>query len=650
MTQIINPIPFEISGFGASSSGQYQLADNAYDYALDGMPFLSATRDAWPYSEAMSPIKKQQFDSFAEPGEQSLQDWWLRSQSSFTGGAGILYQDPDTDNQFSYRFSDSLGVDNWTPGQLKLLNQPALDASDTSSTLLVRGFVDASARDSYWRMNPTDLVKHRIAGVSSTITDGAGTNKWLASSGATYYLFKDNGAWTGSDDGAATQFYTWTATNVIGEFVKARVFAAVDRALYVLPFTGGPPIAIGTLTPVYTHPSADWIWTSITEGPNAIYAAGNDGTTGSIFRFTLDTTGTVPTLSAGIITARLPAGEKVNTIYGYVGSFVGIATSKGFRVGEIDSNGDIAYGPLLFAPTDGCTGITGFDRFMWTGSTNAHDGQSGLYRVDLGAQIQEQTTRAVRYAYARDIFSLGAAGAITSVTMFGSSDRKVFSVIGSGTYRELFGSETDDTILVANGYLNTGRIRFNTEEPKLFKFFSARTSTPLYGTITVTILAENGSVIPYTSYSSESGAGTADVATPLPEGPQNWIQLKFTLDASVDSETRNVSPVLNAWQVKALPGSIRQRLITQTFLLFDQEMDKTGQNVGYDGYARKRFESFKALARAGDSFTYQELAEDLSTQVVIEDWKFVQGAPPGPNHNVIGGYLTVVLKTVADNI
>jgi hypothetical protein len=649
MTNIIDPIPFEISGFGTTGGGLYELKDNAYDYALDGLPFLSATRDAWPYSEAMSPIKKQQFDSFAEPGEQSLQDWWLRSQSSFTGGAGVLYQDPDTDNQFAYRFSDSLGADAWTPGELKLLRRTFQANADTSSTLLVRGFVDGTGDDCYWRMNNTDLIKSNFS-LNTAIVDGAGTNKWLASSGKTYYLFKDNGVWTGSDAGAATQFYTWAATNTIGEFVKARVFAAVDRALYVLPFTGAPPIAIGTLTPVYTHPSADWVWTSITEGPNAIYVAGNDGTTGSIFKFTIELDGDVPVLNSGIVTARLPAGEKINTIYTYVGSFVGIATTKGFRVGEIDSNGDIAYGPLLFTPTGGCSGITGFDRFMWTGSTNAHDGHSGLYRVDLGAQIQEQTTRAVRYAYSRDVYAPDATGAITSVTMFGASDVKVFSATGAGVYREATLHDGSDTLLVPSGYLKTGRIRFNTEEPKLFKFMSMRTANPLYGGVSVSILTESGGEIPYTTYNEGSGAGTGDIATPLPEGAQNWIQLKFTLTPSSDPLIRELGGVLNGWQVKALPGSIRQRLITHTFLLFDSEMDKTGQNVGYDGYARTRFESFKALARAGDSFIFQELAENLSTQVVIDDWKFTQGAPPGPNHEVVGGYLTVVLKTVADNI
>jgi len=90
-------------------------------------------------------------------------------------------------------------------------------------------------------------------------------------------------------------------------------------------------------------------------------------------------------------------------------------------------------------------------------------------------------------------------------------------------------------------------------------------------------------------------------------------------------------------------------MISQIFQLFDEETDKTGQRIGYDGYARERFENFKAVARAGDVILYQELAEGLVTSVVIDDWEFRQSAPPGPNRGALGGYLTVVMRTVAES-
>lgn len=636
MADIVRRIPFELSSSGSSGTGGlYALQDVEYDYALGGIPFLSATRDQWPYTEGMAPIRKEQFDSFAEPGEQSLQGWWLRSQSDFGQGAGVLYQDPDQTNtylrQHNTRFNDSLGIDSWTPGNLKLLRNSAVKVANVNpAPLMVRGFVDGTGVDSYWQMDATTLNKVTDA-ATTAITDGAGTNRWITSSGSTYWLAKDNGLWTGVDAGAATQVFANPIDMV--EFVKARVVVSSGPSLYAIT---------GAVLPgaFFTHTNPNFKWTSIADGPNAIYAAGNDSTTGYIFKFTLDTTGGVPTLTGGMTTAIMPTGERINTIYSYIGTFMGIATSKGFRVAQFDSNGDVNFGPLLFTITGGCTGIAGFDHYMFTGSILQHDGSSGLYRIDLGEQVQGTSTASpLRYAYARDLYLSGAVGAITSVTLLGASDRKVYSVIGSGSALEAAST------LIPEGYLLTGRIRFNTEEPKLFKFFSIRTP-PLVGELEVNMLPEGGGEIPYVTYGPSFAPGQGDISTPQPPGPQNWIELKFILRRNVSNTSTGA--VMNGWQVKALPGSIRQRIITHTFQLFDSETDKGGQRNGYDGYARDRLEAFKELARKGDVVTFQELADNTSALVVIDDWKYTQLAPPGPNRAALGGYLTAVMRTVAE--
>ena len=633
---IVHKIPWQLSNFGGTGvGGSYALQDYEFDYAIGGIPFLSATRDQYPYTEGMAEIRKQQFDSFAEPGEQSLYGWWLRSQSTFDGGAGILYQDPDTDNQFNFRFADSLGIDNWSPGELQLLRRSNARATGLASPVnLVRGYVTSAGVDAAWYTDGNLLWKITDAAIVSAGASTPAAILGLASTGDRFLELKTSGVWSGTDAGAATQLVTFTCTTGAIEFAKSRIVYGRDNVL------ASSPIASPAETIIFTHPNVNWQWTSITEGPSAIYAAGNDGTTGAIYKATLDATGAVPSVSFVTTTAIMPSGEKINTIYGYIGSFVGIATSKGFRVGEIDANGDIQYGPLLFTPTGGCSGITGFDRFMWTGSTNSHDGQSGLFRVDLGNTIQVQTTHAVRYAYSRDIYAEGRTGAIRSVGMFGGTDRKIYSVSNDAILLE------QATELVPEGYLNTGRIRFNTEEPKLYKFFSIRTPTPLQGDVQVSLIDQTGSEILYITYTPSFVPGTRDVATPQPNGPQNWVAFKFTLKRGADPA---FGGILNGWQVKALPGSIRQRIITHTWLCFDEETDKGGQRVGTDGYARQRLQDFQALARAGDVIVFQELADNESTLVVIDDWRFTQLAPPGPNGGAQGGYLTAVLRTVAES-
>lgn len=635
---IVHKIPYQLSSLGVGGSGQYVVSDYQFDYAIAGIPFLSAINDQRPFTNRMAPIRKEQFDNFAEPGEQSLQGWWLRSQSTFNGGAGILYQDPDNDNQFNYRFANSLGIDPWTGGQIKLLRNTAVASATALSPNFVQGFVDSTGVDAFWHIAGNTLLKVTDAATTTVVGLLVSPYYDLTSTGYTYIFARGDGIWSGVDAAAPTQRYTTALTDATLEFVKDRLILGSGPSVYSLvPFA-----AAAVLPPAdYTHTDPNWRWKSVTDGPTAIYVAGDSGTTSQIHRFTVvnGTTG-VPEFEWAGVTATMPTGEIINNIYSYVGSFIGIATNKGFRVGEIDGNGDITYGPLLFEPAGGCEGIVGFDRFMWTGSTNAHDGSSGLYRVDLGNVIQEQTTRAVRYAYARDIYLSGDPGAISELTMFGSSNRKVFAVAGEGAVLE------DETELLPNGYLETGRIRFNTEEPKLYKFFSIRTPSPLDGDLNITILTEGGGEIPSITFGPTTGAGVKDVGISNPQGPQNWMALRFTLHRGAVNP--DIGAIMNGWQVKTLPGSIRQRIITLPVLMLDEETDKGGQLVGYQGYTQDRLNLFEAVARAGDVVLYQDLQQQLVTQVVIDDFEFLQTGPPGP-HGAVGGYLTVVMRTVAES-
>ena len=642
MADVVHQIPWQLNNFAGSSGGSsYALQDYEFDYALGGIPFLSATRDAWPYTEGMAEIRKQQFDNFAEPGEQSIYGWWLRSQSTFTAGAGVLYQDPDNDNQFNFRFQDSLGIDPWTSGQVTLLKQPTQQFTVASATNSVRGYVDPSGVDAAFYLDGNTLYRLTASGRTAITTGSAGTAFALANTGTRWFVLATDGVYSGIDTAAGVQMYiqpAGTLTSGVIEFAKGRIVYTYNNSVYMAAINLGAAVATPAAT--YTHTDVNWVWTSITEGPTAIYASGKNSTTSNIHKFTIDFSGTTE-IVLPTVTAVTPTGEQVNTIYGYVGSFMGIATTKGFRVGEFDSNGDVVYGPLLFQPAGGCKGIIGFDRFMYTGSTAAHDGASGLFRVDLGNTIQEQTTRSVRYAYARDIYAPSTTAQVSAVGILGASGRLVFTLSATSIWLQ------SATVLYPSGYLKTGRVRYNTEEPKLFKFVSVRAPNPLQGDLQLSVLDMLGNDIPYVTYGPTFPPSTGDVSTPSPVGPQNWIQLKFTLSRGASDTT--IGATLNGWQIKALPGSIRQRMISHTFLLFDEEMDKSGQRVGTDDYARDRFEAFKSLARAGDVVTFQELAEDMATLVVIDDWKFTQTDPPGPGGASLGGYLTVVLRTVAES-
>lgn len=644
---IVKQIPWQISNFlpGASNSGGYNLQDYQFDYALGGIPFLSATRDQWPYTEGMAEIRKQQFDSSAEPGEQSIYGWWLRSQNSWTSGAGLVYQDPDVINpyvrSFDLRFEDSLGIDTWTSGQASLLRQPNNKTTVSSAAPKLRGYVDPSGVDALFLLDGNTLKKVTDASITTITTNSAGTALGLANMGARWYVLATDGIYSAVDTAAGAKIWNnpaGTLTTGQIEFAKNRLVAAWNNTVYLLDPLGTAGPALPAATTSSTDPT--WVWTSFTEGPTAIYIAGGNSTQSQVWSLTPTFNGATETI-VPTVNVTMPRGEQIRTILAYVETFIGIATNKGFRVGDLQSNGNISYGPLLFQPTGGCQSLAGDDRFMYVGSTAAHDGASGVFRVDLGTPYQEQATNAVRYAYARDIYAPAVTAKMNSCTMFGASNRLAMAFSSDSLWIQ------DPSVLYPTGYLRTARIRFNTEEPKLYKFMSISTPDPLQGTIQPSVIALDGTTYPSVAYGPTLNPGTGDISINQPSGPQKWIKLRFDFARGASDHT--VGAILNGWQLKALPGSIRQRMIQQTFLLFDEEKDKGNQRVGTDGYARARFQAFLSLARAGDVVVFQELIEGLSTLVVIDDWKFTQLAPPGPGGAALGGYLTVVLRTVAES-
>jgi hypothetical protein len=207
-------------------------------------------------------------------------------------------------------------------------------------------------------------------------------------------------------------------------------------------------------------PNSSWVWSSIAEGPAAIYVSGYDpnGTSSSIFKITLDTATAnslgFPELNVPTVTIDLPAGERINGFDVYLGTYAVIATSKGVRGGVVSTTGDITYGPLLY---DGaaCYDVTSADRFAYV--TTTVDGEAGLLKIDLSTTIGNTLV----FPYAWDLIATGTSATSNQVSFFGNSDRLAFST-GNNIWAESTGEK------VTSGYLQTGYIRFNTLEDKIF--------------------------------------------------------------------------------------------------------------------------------------------------------------------------------------
>jgi hypothetical protein len=635
MAGIVSRLPFALSGRTATASSSATLDGVQYAYAIGGMSFLTAIDDQHPMTRAGAPVRKEQVDQQQIPGEQSLAGWWLRSQTSFIGGAGLLYQDPSSDNQYAIRYGESVGLTPWVNGKLTLLRETSLRIADgTSDKHHLVGWNDGT--DRYWSAVGNVLKSDTGSAVTTITWGGANTIRSLTSDGTRYYAADNVNVYRGTGNGVGAALCATGTTGVVCRWVKGRLMLGQDNLVYEVDNAG-----VKTLK--FTHLNPSFVFTDFAEGTNAIYASGYAGSEGAIYKFVLDTSGAVPVLaSGGVLAAQLPRGEIAHCLTAYLGAFVGIGTSRGFRVGEIDDQGDLRYGPLLIENSSGVKAVAAYDRFFFVAATNAIEAKSGLYRVDLGQPIQDNGgSPSVRYAYATDLQSK-QAGEVTAVTNFGNSDRMVFSVAVQGSYLE------SATVLEASGYLKTGRVRYNTLEDKIYKFVDVKAPNSLMGSVGVSVIDPGGADTSIITVSEGSSLAIKNVALAAPSTAVEWIQLKLSLTRSTTDTTRGGE--VNGWQLKAMPGAVRQRIFTIPLLCFDREKDKSGQMVGREGRCLARLEAFEQLFARGDAVALQDLKNGSSYLVVIDDYRFEQKAQPAKNLSNYGGILWVELRTIADVI
>jgi hypothetical protein len=604
------------------------------------LPFFYAISDARPYIRQTAPFSKEQSDIGTEPGEQSLTGWWLRSQSSFHNGTGIKFYDPSAGESVSHRFTDSNNVDVWTKGQVTLLKETANMTGVTTGIYKLISVVDGSTNKLVaWTPANTTINNYTASGTavtySSVVTAGLdAATLAIATDGAHLFIADNDHIYSGEiaiPASGYTEYYATGSERVVLAWVKQRLVAGVGAGIYELTGTKGTSRALPTA--IYTHPNADWIWTSISEGGSAIYASGYLGGNSAIYKFILSSGGSMPTLTSGIVAAQLPVGEIVYKIESYLG-YLMIGTNKGMRVATIsDTTGDLSYGPLIFEDTNGVRDFAFRDRFVWAAGTI--DGYAGLYRVDLGAEIES-----LRFVYAKDAYLSSATGYATSVDFIGNTDQIAFTTSGSNGI-----AVQSTTVLSATGSITTGKIRFSTLEPKNYKRLIAR-GVFTSGEFTLSSLATGttGSDIQYDHITYNSGVDAVEVTTTQPEVAQEFLAYKFTLDR--DSTDTTTGPTFKGYQSKATIATPRQRLIKFPVYCFDIETDRFNTVVGYDGRAYARIQLLEEIEKTGDVLTWQDLTTGESQQAVIQEVTFTRMTPPDKRFDGFGGVIEITIRTV----
>jgi hypothetical protein len=387
-------------------------------------------------------------------------------------------------------------------------------------------------------------------------------------------------------------------------------------------------------TAVYTNPTSTYTYTSITASGPAIYVAGFNGIHSSINKFTLTTsTGGMPALTSAITAAEMPPGEIVHSIYYYFGYML-IGTSKGVRVASVsDQDGSINYGVLIIETTQPCYDFAARDRFAWCAT--GINGNPGLIRIDLGNVLEPGS---LSFAWANDVQITDVNGhKTTAVAFLGETERIVFGTANSSGINGAVYVESD-TEFVTTGYLTTGRIRFNTLEPKHFQFMRPRGNIT-NGGLKIDSIDEDETV--YNINNFVAGNQLTESGISYPTNSREYVSFKFTF--SNDSSS---GPIFQGYQIKGLPATPRQRIIQYPVFCFDNETDKNGNVVGYEGSAYDKVLELEELESVGDIVFVQDFRTNESYEATIEEVIFTNSTPPSERFSGFGGMLTIRVRKI----
>ena len=631
----------------------YAATTVAYDISIGGQPFFLLNDDNSPYRRVTAQYRKQQIDQSREPGEQTLTGWWLRSQSSFHLGQGIKFFEPAQDESLRFQYTYSKGCDVWTKGQVTLL-------SDTFTTHYTTGQIKSNTRPNQYarsiRWSGTDgILLHDEYDLDKIAVDGtlthfqdytSGTDDpvygvcddgvyayWVTNDTASGKLEFNKKILTADTSTAPTVMFTQpgiTVTNAVLEYTKERIVAAINDKIYEIATN-----ATTLPTAVYTHPDSDVVFTSITSSGAAIYVSAFSGIQSNIYKFTLASNGTMPTLTSAITAAEMPVGEKIYRISYYLG-YMGIGTSQGLRVAAVsDTDGSISYGPLLFESEQAVYDVCFRDKYLWC-TTNV-DGNPGLTRVDLGQQIGNNLV----FAYAWDLYDPDTTGRTTTACAFaGYTTQIIFTTAKTTTNGSIYIQHA--TNLIENGYLHTGYVRYNTLENKIFKYVVPRFDTT-DGGLTIKSIDQFG--IEYGLGSYPQGSEIGQVGISYPVGAQQYLAFSFEFSRSSINSANG--PTFTGYQLKVLPAIPRQRLIQFPCSLYDSESDKFGNKSGYEGSAYDRLKTLEGIESNGDTIKIEDFRTNESFTGIIEEIDFINRTPTDKRYAGYGGLMLVTIRTIS---
>jgi hypothetical protein len=658
--------------YGATGTN-FDLTNVAYDVSFNNVPFILKVDNQNPYRRETAQYKKDQFDTSREPGEQSLTGWWVRSQTSWHNGAGIEFYEPGTDYEYTAnRFHDSRGVDIWTTGELRLhldvfhaytgtqgIN--AATGNDGTNDVLVSGDANgvlkkitlgtgASANSS---ASTSNYVALGVTGATTPMGHTGATYPFtsVTTSGGKYYATCSGAIHRGTVGDLASDVvfarHDGGNTNAFVKYAKGFVFFGEDNILNLLDTTQGDTNAHSGALPAgkqydsRTHIDSTFVWRDVAAGPTSIYACGDAGNNSEIWKIGFDTapiatnnSTLLPDLSSSTMNVSLPDDEIVKSMYYYLG-YLAIGTTKGIRICPISIDGDITLGPLVIESAYAVNGFTSRGTYLYA-ATKAADSTGNingiLIRIDLSQQFSDGT-----FAYAYDLEYQSTPDNSDCTEVYNLNDRIVMVIEEGGASGELQVEHT--TNYRSSGYLQTGKIRYGTVEPKFFKYLQTRGLVATGDSIVVQTIDYAGNEYDIITLDAVSLGENIELSQPV--GGQEFISIKYTLN---NGSPITDYPVLQSYQLKSIPGVPRQRIYQYPLSCYDIEMDKYNAQFGYKGRAYDVIQTLEDLEVTGDFVTIKDYRTEESFQGVIEEVRFTNESSPDKDSNGFGGLLLVTVR------
>lgn len=480
------------------SDDPWVVTGAAYDWVLAGLHFNEAVNDSNPYERAFQRVTKDAIDQSSQPGDQSLDGWWIRSQTDWSGGAGYRFMEPISQDPIARTFWWSYGINVWNEGQLYLHRVPeqfvSIPLPDGATPSMVVG-ADTSGAEFLFVAVGADIYRYPMDQVrSGNVLAGPGTPycvmphdvvSLMTAEGYVYAVTAANGIWrVGS---TPLQFYKSDVNGYVQAWwVKDRMILAAGETLYEV---AGATALIDLDSPgplvneIVTVSEDSWEWVSATDGPKGILVAGRGRQSSSISLISLEADGGLPVLSAPFVVAEFPINEKVREISTYLSRFMMVSTNAGVRLAIIDADGTVTYGPLLRAPYLNGK-FSNFDRYSWAAVDDAGEGRSGLIRFSY-ADVSSES----RVPWAMDVRVPATGGQVVSQEVFSQDEVAMLSVSGAtGSRQARVWVTNPNSYTEEYGRLQSGSIRMGSTVKKSWSRLNLVGNPQMVGNIEVEIV------------------------------------------------------------------------------------------------------------------------------------------------------------------